>query len=207
MGGRVITINGLAWPDDVGGKWQHALGHLQSLNVSIARCRAAGRMGTAVQAGGNVGLWPRAMAEVFSRVITFEPDAISRECLLWNVPKSVEVRSEALGDVSGWCGISHKSLGSHKVTEGSSVRMMPLDELGLAPLDLLQLDIEGYEGPALRGAEATIARCRPILHIELRDLNQAAGCRTADVVAWLRARGYHQVATAPGCDVVFEARA
>lgn len=205
MGGGMTTIHGVHWPDNVGTKWAHALAHLGSLDVSLARCRAQGRLRTVVQAGGNVGLWPRKLAEVFARAITFEPDAISRECCLANVPPSVDVRTEALGEVSCLCGISHKSLGSHKVTAGTSVPMIRLDELGLTDLDLLQLDIEGYEGPALRGAEATIARCRPILHLELRDLNTADGCRTSDIVAWLRPRGYRQVATAPGSDVIFEA--
>lgn len=181
--------------------------HLRaSLEVSMARCVAQTRTRTAVQAGGNVGLWPRRMADVFSRVITFEPDAISRECLLANVPAAVEVRDEALSDRSGWCGMSHKGLGSHKViADGTTIRTLALDALNLTDLDLLQLDVEGHEGPALKGAEATIARCRPIIHVELRDLDQRYGMAVADVVAWLQARGYRQVAKAHGSDAVFEA--
>jgi FkbM family methyltransferase len=202
----MTTMHGLSWPDGIKASASaHALAHLGSLNVSVARCRASGRLGTAVQAGGNVGLWPRKLASVFARVITFEPDVVSRECLMVNVPASVEVRAEALGDISGRCGISHKSLGSHKVIDGSSVQMIRLDELGLTDLDLLQLDVEGYEGPALRGASETIDRCRPIIHVELRDLNHTDGHRTNDVLAWLAERGYTQVATAPGSDVIFEA--
>lgn len=199
------TQHGFVWPDRIKTTaCEHALDHLASLDVSLKICLTKKRLRTAVQAGGNVGLWPRKLAASFRRVITFEPDAISRECLAVNVPPSVEVRAEALGEVSGWCGVSHKSLGSHKVTAGDTVRMIRLDDLVLTDVDLLQLDVEGYEAPALRGSAETIARCRPVIHVELRDLKQADGYRTRDIVAWLRARGYRQVATASGSDVVFE---
>ena len=201
----MTTIKGLSWPDNVGNRWQHALAHVrQSLEVSIMRCQKQGRQRTAVQAGGNVGLWPRRMADVFARVITFEPDAMSRECLIANVPSWVTVRPEALGEIKGWCGLTHKDLGSHKVTDGSTVPMTTVDALNLHDLDLLQLDVEGSEGPALRGAEQTLAQCHPLLHLELRDINRTPGNTTADIVAWLLARGYRQVAKAPGSDAIFE---
>ncbi len=200
----MTVIQGLHFPDDVGMRWQHALMHVKaSLEVSLTRCKAQKRTRTAVQAGGNVGLWPRRMADVFNRVITFEPDAISRECLLANVPANVTVRPEALGEAPGLCGLSHKSLGSHKVTDGVTVHVTTVDALELVDLDLLQLDVEGSEGAALRGAEQTLARCQPILHVELRDLNPLEP--TVAIVSWLKARGYRQVATAQGSDVIFEA--
>lgn len=201
----MTVINGLHFPDDVGNKWQHALMHVKaSLEVSLSRCLAQKRTRTAVQAGGNVGLWPRRMAEVFSRVITFEPDAVSYECLAANVStdKVLPIRS-ALGDFDGMCDVSHKSLGSHKVIAGDAVPMLRLDSLDLQDVDLLQLDVEGSEGAALRGAEETIRRCYPIIHIELRDLNPLEP--TVAIVSWLKAHGYQQVAVAQGSDVIFEA--
>jgi FkbM family methyltransferase len=200
----MTEINGLMWPDDVGTKWQHSLAHVKaSLEVSLSRCKAQKRTRTAVQAGGNIGLWPRRMADVFKTVITFEPDDVSFECLKANVPETVLAVKAALGEVPGVCGMSHKSLGSHKVTEGHTTVVTTVDALSLDDLDLLQLDVEGSEGAALRGAEQTLARCKPVLHIELRDLNPLEP--TVAVVAWLKARGYQQVATAQGSDVIFEA--
>jgi len=202
----MTMIQGYAWPDNVGGQWAHALKHVQaSLEISLMRCIAHSRTRTAVQAGGNVGLWPRRLAAVFSRVITFEPDAITRECLLVNVPPTVTVRPEALGEAIGWCGLSRKNLGSHKVTDGSTVPVMTVDALELDDLDLLQLDVEGYEWPALKGAADTLRRCRPVIHLELRDEIRHRRGTTAEVVSWLRAQGYHQTATAPGGDAIFEA--
>lgn len=200
----MIKIKGLYWPDDVAEKWKHSLRHVQSLEWSLARC--AGRR-TAVQAGGNMGLWPRRMAEAgFAKVITFEPDAISRECLQKNVPAGVIVRPEALGAIPGRCSIEHRSLGSHNVTVGTDVDVVTVDGLELVDVDLLQLDLEGYEWHAMKGAVETIERCRPLIQVELRDFTLKYGRSDVEVFELLRSMGYRVVSQQPGNDYVFESR-
>jgi len=51
-------------------------------------------------------------------------------------------------------------------TAGESVSVIALDDLGLTRLDLLKLDIEGMEIPALRGAKKLIAAHQPWCWIE-----------------------------------------
>lgn len=198
----MIQIQGLSWPDDVGTKYLHSLKHVRSLEWAIARCK---QRRTAVQAGGNMGLWPRRLAEVFAKAITFEPDDISRACCFANVPPSVEVRSEALGAESGVVAIERESLGSHHVSEqGYMVPVTTVDALALDDLDFLQLDIEGYEWHALKGAEKTLARCRPLVQVELRDFTHRYGKTDQDVRDLLAGLGYCQVSAQPGNDFVFE---
>lgn len=197
-------ISGLWWPDDVGNRWQHSQRHVKSLEWALARCR---RKRTALQAGGNIGLWPRRMALAgFKRVLTFEPDHVSRACLQKNVPALVEVFHYALGAESGSCAVEHRSLGSHRVVAGSSVEVVTIDSFGLLDLDLLQLDIEGYEWHALSGARETIKSCAPLIQVELRDFTAKYGKSDAEVRALLRSLGYEQVSAQPGNDFVFEVR-
>jgi FkbM family methyltransferase len=196
----MTQIHGLWWPDDVGTKWRHALKHVQSLEWAIARC-ASKR--TAIQAGGNVGLWPRRLAEVFHRVVSFEPDVISYACLARNVPLSVELRPEAIGDAVALCGLSRASLGSHQIVAGTTIPMTTIDSCALPDVDFLQLDIEGYEWHALAGAVETIRRCRPVIQVELRDFTSRYGKSDGDVVALLAELRYREVARQPGNDVVF----
>lgn len=200
----MIAIQGLYWPDDVGTKWKHSLQHVRSVEWAMARCP---RRRTAVQAGGNMGLWPRRLAEIFARVITFEPDDISRACLQRNVPPSVQVRAEALGAAPGWCAMAHSSLGSHHVLDGRAVEVTTIDSLGIDDLDFLQLDIEGYEWHALAGAVETIRRCRPLIQVELRDFTARYGKSDQDVRTLLASLGYREVSQQPGNDVVFEVAA
>ena len=197
-------IEGLWWPDDVGEKWRHALMHVASIEWAIAHCR---KRRTAVQAGGNVGLWPRRLADAFTRVMTFEPDVRSRDCLVRNVPGNVSVWDLALGAGPGLCGVAHKSLGGHRIVEGDSIAVTSVDALELDDLDLLQLDVEGYEWHALQGAIETIRRCRPLIQVELRNFTNRYGHSDGEVRAFLAGLGYREVSRQQGSDVVFQGAA
>lgn len=195
-----MRIAGFMWPDDIGERYQHALSHVGSLEWALAACR---QKRTAIQAGGNIGLWPKRMAEVFERVYTFEPDPIARACLEQNVLKNVTVLSDAIGDQPGACAIKHRGVGSHRVVEGTSVPITTIDALQLTEVDFLQLDVEGYEWHALKGAEATIARWHPLIQVELRDFTNKYGQTDAAVRQMLAGWGYREVAQRPGSDFVF----
>lgn len=198
----MIEIHGRYWPDDaIARRVDHALEHVASVEVGLSFCQSTR---SAIQAGGNVGLWPARLAELFARVYTFEPDAVTRECLERNVPDHVIVSASALGRAAGDCGWRHKDLGSHRVVEGAGpVTVTTIDALGLDDLDFLQLDIEGYEAPALQGGLATIQRCHPVIQVELRGQGARYGCGDDTVRGLLSAVGYRQVAVAPGSDFIF----
>lgn len=199
----MIQIQGLWWPDDVQSKWIHAFKHVRSIEWAIARCA---ERRTVVQAGGNVGLWPRRLAKSFGRVITFEPDAVSRECLAVNVPANVEVRPEALGERCERAGLYRESLGSHHLIPGTSVDVVTIDSLELDDVDLIQLDIEGYEFHALAGAAETISRSKPIIQVELRGFTERFGHSDREVRSMLHEMGYRLVSAQPGNDFVFADR-
>jgi FkbM family methyltransferase len=202
VGRLVIQIEGIWWPDNVGDKWQHAFKHVMSAEWAIDRCK---HHRVAVQAGGNIGLWPRIMARYFERVVTFEPDSISRECLMKNVPDNVSVEDMALGAEITRCSMLRKSLGTHRIGPGEDVAMTTIDSMKMRVLDLLQLDIEGYELFALEGAAETILRCKPLIQVELRDNMLARYGASSDIVrAWLETMDYFQVSAQAGSDFVFE---
>ena len=50
--------------------------------------------------------------------------------------------------------------------EGIKVTVRTIDGLGLDQCGLIKIDVEGFEPDVLRGAEATIRRCRPVLYVE-----------------------------------------
>jgi FkbM family methyltransferase len=70
-------------------------------------------------------------------------------------------------------------------------------ERGLARLDFIKADIEGWELRALMGGEATLRRFSPTLFLEVDAACLArAGDTPSDLFAWLAALGY-QAFTAP----------
>jgi hypothetical protein len=72
---------------------------------------------------------------------------------------------------------------------GQLVGLLTIDSLGIDDIVVIQLDVEGHELPALRGARATIERNAPIVMVEdnLRTCN-----------AFLEELGYSHIRTIPG---------
>ncbi len=119
---------------------------------------------------------------------------------------NVEVHAEALGAGPGTCAMKRKGLGSHRILEGDGTPMITVDSLNLPDLDLLQFDLEGYEWHALAGAMGTLARCRPVVQVELRNMSTKYGQSDTAIVTLLAGLGYRQVSRQQGSDVVFEAK-
>jgi len=193
----IRQIDGLWWPED-DAKARPAL--LRELEPALAAILAhvPGRT-CIVQAGGNVGLYPLALADHFRRVITFEPDALNVRCLWLNVAardtfKRIDARQAALGEWFGTCGVEivePGNCGAHRIApDQGDVVMLPLDGLDLIACDAIWLDIEGYELPALRGARETIERFWPVVIIEDKGLSRAFGVEPGEAGEWLGALGY-----------------
>jgi hypothetical protein len=50
-----------------------------------------------------------------------------------------------------------------------TVKTARIDDLGLADIGFIKIDVEGFEDTVLRGARATIARDRPTLLVEIEE--------------------------------------
>jgi FkbM family methyltransferase len=115
-------------------------------------------------------------------IYTFEPNAENFACAEWTIVLNglgnVVLRPAALGDASGtltmqtaWNG---QALGgASRIVDGhgagfEAITAMRLDDVlpPEADIGVLQLDVEGFEEPALRGGLGMIARCRPTLILE-----------------------------------------
>ena len=54
-----------------------------------------------------------------------------------------------------------------RLIDGEEIKLTTIDSLELERLDFIKLDIEGYELFALKGAEETIKRCKPLIAFEI----------------------------------------
>lgn len=129
------------------------------------------RRGIAVQAGGHVGIMVKPLAANFRTVYTFEPQPINFVCLCHNVPERNVVRIQGcLGarnhppvGLDGWGANSAASF----VNGAGIFPVFALDDLHLPALDLLMLDVEGFEWDALAGAKDSIDAYSPIIVVEM----------------------------------------
>lgn len=188
----MILRNGFFWPDDDDHCWRRLPAEVGDIAVAIPFVT---KTDLVVQAGGNVGIWANALSHVFTRVLTFEPDADNYECLVKNVVPTVEHYNAGLGETPSRAAITKwpENSGAHYIspeaTDGG-IEIITVDSLDLPACDLIILDIEGYEPFALRGAEQTIRRFNPVIMLEEKGLCEKYGLPTDAASSWLGDLGY-----------------
>ncbi|HEY8591445.1 MAG TPA: FkbM family methyltransferase [Sphingomicrobium sp.] len=136
----------------------------------------------AIDIGANVGIFSWDFSHRFKKVLAFEPMPATRECLEQNVRKNVRVMPYALSDApatlemyqtdtSGASFVtSHPGVavpfGDLDPGKVVKVKARTLDSFTFEAVDLIKIDIQGAEYPALLGARETILRHRPVLMVE-----------------------------------------
>ena len=170
--------DGLMWPaaDDVA--FEHIKMYLPILKLAARQCR---QHRTVIQAGGNAGMYPVTLAGFFNRVLTFEPEPLNYECLVYNCRefKHVEPMRAILGNSDENVGLEERAglidgklcvnSGAFRVNGEGDIPQVRIDDLGIDDLDFIQLDVEGYELKVLEGAKQTIDRCSPVIMVERVD--------------------------------------
>lgn len=180
---------------------QRDLEHLETFLPLVPRRR--GR----VQAGGSLGVFPARLARDFDAVYTFEPAPDLFPLLVANAPQRNVVRFQAaLGRHIGGTvttvaarrdGKPNFNAGCTHAVEGGIVPQVALDQLKLPAIDLIYLDVEGWEARALCGAIGTIERCRPAIVVEVnRNIDLVDDPGGADALrALLAGCGYRHTLT------------
>lgn len=128
---------------------------------------------TVIQAGGNIGIFPIGLSQIFNKVITLEPVTELFYYLEQNTEKHSNIVSLNAGlsdkriaasvhwQLEGNCGAVRL-----KEDESGKCSLLTIDSLQEPNIDLIWLDIEGFEQKALLGAKETINRDRPVLILE-----------------------------------------
>ncbi|HUT50504.1 MAG TPA: FkbM family methyltransferase [Alphaproteobacteria bacterium] len=173
---------------------------------------------TVIDAGANVGEITLLAAKRVAPdgvVVAFEPVREIADTLSANLAANgfshAVVRMMALSDAEGALpiyrarepirdgsindGMGSLFIGDRDLVEAGTIPVSTLDhqvaELGLAKVDVIKMDIEGAELPALRGAEAVLRRDRPVLIVEVQEETaRAAGYAAVDLFAYLARLGY-----------------
>lgn len=139
-------------------------------DAGIAACD---RKRICIDIGANVGLWACDLVKEFDHVIAFEPVADFRECFSKNVKNSnYTMYPVALGRnesfiemniVQGNTGHSH--IDQTSIGKGT-IPLKTLDSFNFTDVDMIKIDVEGFEEEILAGALKTIELNKPVLVIE-----------------------------------------
>ena len=144
------------------------------------------RGGTFVDVGGNVGNHAIYAAKILKapRVIVFEPEPLAADICEINAAVNgceaqIELHRSGLSDVAGRAHpayVEHNLGGtSLKPAEDGSIELNRGDDvLHDEQIGFIKIDTEGFELKALAGLVKTIARCRPLLFVEVENGNVPA---------------------------------
>lgn len=130
-----------------------------------------------VDIGANIGLTSGIFSQYASRVHAFEPSPkvfpLLKANVKFNQLRNVTVHKLAVGATTGTVHFAGGSAFGYMTSDEKSpvVKLDTLDnlvaKLKLTRLDLLKIDVEGYEHDVLAGARETIKRFKPTIYMEL----------------------------------------
>ena len=188
------------------------IGYQEEAALRYVNLVPANRRHTAIQAGGNIGIFPRVFAKHFKQVATFEPDPENWDCLLANVADCPNVTcvQAALMHRKGSAVMRHNDIncGASFIVPldvanniappvqgavANPVQCVDLDQYGFLACDLLQLDVGVCELFALDGAIDTIYKHRPMIVLEINECQTRYG-HTKDMVDdWMLEHSYAEL--------------
>lgn len=199
---REILDKTWLWPKNDIKSWKF-LTQEQHLTFPVTISNLLTKKRTVVQAGGHCGLYPYQYSSLFNDVYTFEIDQTNYACLTENLKdlKNVNVFNVGLSNVQERKGIlfDKKNAGKHMVsTFGNNISLTTIDSMKIQNIDLIHLDIEGYELFALQGARESINKFKPLIVIEANNLCLNYNYSLQDIDDWMFSVGYKKIIEWPG---------
>lgn len=158
---------------------------------------------TACDIGANIGEITYSLSQFCQQVHAFEPVQDTYDLLVKNVSQNqlanVKTYNLGVGAVhetaeitlsSNTCGANARVAGKTKAAT-QTMQIVPLDSLNLAAVDIMKIDVEGYELDVLVGGEQTILRDLPIIQLEVYEPALKRARRDIqDIYDWLTARDF-----------------
>lgn len=224
---RIVRQNGLELKVDIGDYIGHCIyfglygTERKSYEKLFSLCRPGNFV---VDIGANIGwtLLNLAKLSAYGKVIGFEPDAFNHEAcsenLRLNGLTNVTLVRMGLGaqasrvmmevrTPSNRGGNRISPLNGYGSTEVNIERLDDVEEIRAWPrIDLIKIDVEGYELNVLMGAEGILRREKPVLFIEIDDNNlRDQGHSAETLMQFLRKVGYRNMIHATTNELIGEA--
>ena len=140
--------------------------------------------------GAWCGTWAKAIEPYARKVIAFEPDKTHFECLMKNATINCEARREAVGSEEKYISLTEDDFTQAKrVDKSGDTRMITIDSLDYKDVDLIKIDVEGYEMEVLKGAQKTLQNTQYLM-IELNNNTKKYGSSNAEVEKYIKLLGF-----------------
>ena len=151
---------------------------------------------TVIDVGAWCGTWASEMSEFADSIKAFEPNATNFKCLERNAGRYPNINPfvYALGDKTGFLSMTSDDFTQALRIEESQgkIPVKTIDEFGWTDVDLIKIDVEGYEMKVLEGAEETLTNTN-LLMIELNNNTKKYGSSNQQVEGYLKELGFHEM--------------
>lgn len=161
------------------------------LNKFIKYCESqTKKMKTVIDVGAWCGTWAKAIEPFAKKVIAFEPDKTHFECLQRNCTINCTPRMEAVGSQLQEVSLTEDNFTQAKrVNEKGNIRMITLDHMAYEDVDMIKIDVEGYELEVLKGATKTLESVKYLM-IELNNNTKKYGSSNVMVEKFIGDLGF-----------------
>ena len=174
-------------------QWQSGAPFTQNkcLNKFLEYCDfQSKKFNTVIDVGAWCGTWAKAMEPYAKRIIAFEPDSTHFECLERNCTINCVPRKEAVGSENKFVSLTEDDFTQAKrVKEKGHVKMVTLDDMDYDNIDMIKIDVEGYEMEVLKGAQNTLQKVRYLM-IELNNNTKKYDSSNIEVEKFISAQGF-----------------
>jgi FkbM family methyltransferase len=141
----------------------------------------------AIDVGANIGYYSLQMSKLFKNVYSFElneeltvnlKNALIENIAIMNIGLSNKDSLETLYipikngiKLFGWASLQPNNCPDTNEHLQKAVRVKPLDSFSLRDISFMKIDVEGHEVEVLEGAINTIFKYRPVVLIEVKEVN------------------------------------
>ena len=192
--------------------WYIYYGFIENSRQKLLRLIKKGN--TIFDIGANVGdvsMNASIRVDVEGKVFAFEPDEINfkrfQSNLLVNNFCNITIINKGMGNISGEYFLSiidENNLGMNKIVpvanniKGSYIDIITIDEYvkekNIKNIDLIKIDVEGFEMNVLLGGKNSINRFKPKLFVELDNNNlKEQGFSAKEIISFLENKNYNIV--------------
>ena len=155
------------------------------------------KLKTIIDIGAWWGPWTLWWSSRAKTIEAFEPnpDILADLKQNTNKLKNCTIHNTALGDITGNVSMQYETHSGtyHIKNYNGSISLRTLDSYNFQDVDIIKIDVEGFEVPVLEGAKQTILSQRPWIQIEGNSSGKKYGRSKIDIVNLLKSWGMKRV--------------
>ena len=156
-------------------------------------CRSRDKkFNTVLDIGAWCGTWSAEFAPYCKKIYAIEPDQTHFECLLKNLSSfdNIELLDYAVGDTETRVALTDDDFTqARRIYSIGNILMKTVDSFKFEDVDLIKIDVEGFEMNVLRGAKDTLKDCN-FLMIELNNNSKKYDSSNNEIEKYLQELGF-----------------